>query len=43
VAFGLRATFAVGALLIALALAIMARGRALARRQAAAAARRVPV
>jgi len=42
VAFGLRATFAVGALLIALALAIAARGRALVRRQAADAARRLP-
>jgi len=43
VAFGLRATFAVGALLIALALAIAARGRALVRRQAADGARQLPV
>jgi len=43
VAFGLRATFAVGALLIALALAIAARGRTLVRRQAAKAARQLPV
>jgi len=43
VAFGLRATFAVGALLIALALAIAARARALVRRRAAGAARGLPV
>ena len=42
VAFGLHATFAVGTALIALALALAAGARALVRRQAAQAARRLP-